>query len=331
MNRIIDEVKIFVKGGHGGKGCESHIRRSDRKLLPTGGDGGAGGSVILRADPNVASLKSFLYQKHFSADSGSPGGSNKKRGKKGEDLLISVPCGTTVYKKEKHFLVRDLVHAGEEVMVMAGGRGGTGNAGGKEAQPGEAGESGEVTLTFKIPAEVFIVGLPNSGKSKFLNRISHSHSKEESYPFSTLQPVLGTHETEDFEQIRFCELPGLYRDSIRGRGAGVDFLKHLDRAQLVLLMIDPVNDFASSLEEAQEVLLDLLNRYQASFLGLPRVVVVNKMDLAEARERMKKEKFHPRDPLFLISAETGEGIEPLMAYVVQSVRRLKTGKEAPNA
>lgn len=321
MNRIVDEVTIFVKGGDGGKGCDSHIRRSDRKLLPTGGDGGSGGNVIMRADRNITSLKPFLYQKHFVAESGAPGGSNRKKGKKGNDLLVRVPCGTMVYRKEKHFLIRDLVHPGEEVILVAGGRGGTGNAGGKQAQLGAEGESAEITLSLKIPAEVFIVGLPNSGKSKFLNRISHSHSKEEPYPFSTREPVLGTYETENFDQIRICELPGLYRDSIYGRGAGVDFLKHLERAELLLLMVDPVSGFASSLEEACGLLLDLLNRYQTSFLEIPRVVVVNKMDLMEARERVEREKFRFPDPIFLISAQTGEGIEPLMTYVVQKVRR----------
>lgn len=320
MEKILDEVTIFVKAGNGGKGCDSHIRISEKKFMPTGGEGGKGGSVILRADENVTNLKGFLYKKHLAAESGEMGGSNKKKGRKGHDLMISVPCGTMIYDREKQFLIRDLVHSGDEVIVLEGGRGGNGNAGGKEAQPGEKGGELQITLRLKIPAEVFLVGLPNTGKSKFLNRITGSHAKEESYPFSTKHLELGTYETSDFGQIHLCELPAVYRESSQGRGVGVDFLKHLDRAKLILLMLEPLNRFASTLQEGYETLLEVLSHYQESFLEIPRAVVVNKMDLAEARERFDKEKFHPSCPLFLISTQTGEGVAALMQYVAQTVR-----------
>lgn len=320
MNRIIDEVTIFVKAGDGGKGCESRIRISEKKFIPTGGEGGPGGNVILRTDSNVASLKGFLYQRHFAAESGGPGGSNHKKGKKGRDLVISVPCGTSIFSKEKHFLIRDLVQQREEVILLKGGRGGAGNEGKKEARPGEKGESLEIALSLKIPAEVFLVGLPNVGKSKFLNRLTHAHVKEGSYPFSTKSLKLGAYETADFEQIRICELPALYRESHQGRGAGVDFLKHLDRARLIVLMLDPLNSFASSLQAGYELLLEVLGHYQKYFLEIPRVVVVNKMDLAKSRAEVEEQKFRPPDPLFLISVETGEGIDPLMRCVTQKLK-----------
>jgi len=320
MAKIIDEVTISVKAGDGGKGCESRMHVSEKKFIPTGGEGGRGGNVRMRADSNVTTLKGFLYQRHFAAESGTPGGSNRKKGRKGEDLTISVPPGTAIWLKGKRFLIRDLLRDGEEVVLMEGGRGGAGNEGGKQAQPGEPGQSAELILSWKIPADVFFVGLPSSGKSKLLNRLTHANTKEGTYPFTTQQPELGVYETPDFEQVRLCELPGLYRESPEGHGVGIDFLKHLERARILLLMLDPLSEFSSSLGEGYEILSLVLERYQPSFLKIPHAVVVNKMDLAEARERVEKEKFRASGPLFLISAETGEGVEALMQYVTQTLK-----------
>ena len=321
MAKIIDEVIISVKAGNGGKGCDSRTHVSEKKFIPTGGEGGRGGNLILRADSNVASLKSFLYQRCFEAESGGPGGSNHKRGRKGKDLVISVPCGTSIFLKEKNFLIRDLVRSGEEVVFLEGGQGGVGNEGRKAAQPGAVGQSVEVTLSLKIPADIFLVGLPNSGKSRLLSRLTHSKAKGESYPFSTKDPELGIYETPEFEQVRLCELPGIYRESMEGRGVGVGFLKHLERAGILLLMLDPLSAFASSLQEGHQILLEVLKTFQPSLLEIPRAVAVNKMDVKDARERMEKEKFRPAEPIFLISAETGEGVEALMRYLTQALQR----------
>ncbi len=321
MAKIIDEVTILVKAGSGGKGCDSRVRLTEKKFLQTGGEGGKGGSVRMRADANVTTLKNFLYQKHYSAESGVAGGSNHKKGRKGEDLTIPVPPGTAVILKEKNFLIRDLVQNGDEVVVVEGGRGGIGNEGGKEARSGELGQSAEIILSWKLPADVFLVGLPNSGKSRLLNRLTHANTKEGTYPFTTKQPELGVYETGDFEQIRLCELPGVYRESPQGHGAGIDFLKHLERARMILLLLDPLSAFATSLEEGHEILLKIFETYNASFLKIPLAVVVNKMNLPEARKRVEKEKFRPAaNPLFLISAETGEGIDALMQYVTQTLK-----------
>lgn len=319
MERIVDEVSVIVKAGNGGKGCNSRLHLSEKKFLRTGGEGGKGGSVSMRADTNVKSLKHFLYQRRFEAESGGPGGSNHKRGRKGKNLTLCVPPGTSIFRKERRLLIRDLVNAGEEVVVVEGGRGGAGNEGRKEAEPGEVGETVEILLTWKIPAEVFLVGLPSVGKSKLLNRLTHAHSKEGSYPFTTKQPELGVYETPDFSQIRLCELPALYRESPHGRGVGVEHLKHLARARIILLMLDPLNSFCSSLAEGYGVLLEVLGGYERSLLEISRVLVVNKMDLPEARETVEKSGFRPSEPLFLISAQSGEGVEALMHYITQKV------------
>lgn len=320
MEKIIDEVTVSIKSGAGGKGCESHLRLSFRKMMPTGGEGGRGGSILMRADANLSSLQYFLYKRHFAAQPGGPGGNNHKRGKQGEDLVIRVPCGTSIIAKEKNFLIRDLVHDGEEVVLLEGGRGGGGNEGKKEAQPGEPAKSLDIVLSWKIPADVFLLGLPSSGKSKLLNRLTHAKAKVGDYPFTTKQPELGIYETGDYRQLRLCELPGVYRESFEGRGAGINFLKHLSRAKLNLLILDPLNHFAGSLKESLELLKEILERYDPGFLKLPRAVVVNKMDVPEAREKMTRRPFQPEEPLFLVSAETGEGLQPLMRYVEQITR-----------
>lgn len=322
MARIIDEVTVTVKAGNGGKGCESNIRLSNYKFLPTGGEGGRGGSVIMRADSNVSTLRQFIFNKRFFAEAGEPGGSSRKKGRKGNDLTISVPPGTAVFRKDKRLLVRDLVGAGDEVLLAEGGKGGMGNEGGKDAQPGETKDPIELILTWKIPAEVFIVGLPNAGKSKLLNRLARTHAKEESYPFTTKNPELGVYPTSDFLQVHLCELPALYKESVHGRGVGIDFLKHLSRAKLLFLILDPLNAFATTLAEGHQILLEVLEAYDKSFLEIPRVVIVNKMDLPEVRKKIEEENFHPVEPIFLISAQTGEGIEALMRYAVQKVKEV---------
>lgn len=322
MARIIDEVTITVKAGNGGKGCESNIRLSNYKFLPTGGEGGRGGSVIMRADSNVSTLRPFQFNKRFFAQAGEAGGSSRKKGRKGNDLMISVPPGTAVFHKDKRFLVRDLIHAGDEVLLAEGGRGGMGNEGGKEAQPGEIREPFELLLSWKIPAEVFILGLPSAGKSKLLNRLARTHAKEESYPFTTKNPEIGVYETSDFLQVHLCELPALYKESIHGRGAGMDFLKHLSRAKMLLILLEPNNAFAPTLAGGYQTLLGVLEAYDKSYLEIPRVIVVNKMDLPEARKKIEEENFHPSEPLFLISAQTGEGTGALMRYVVQKVKEV---------
>ena len=323
MQRIIDEVTIKVKAGDGGKGCDSRIRLSDHRFIPNGGEGGKGGGILMRADSNVTTLRQFIYQRHFVAGLGGAGGNNHKKGRKGDDLTISVPPGTSIYRKDKPLLIRDLVQSGDQVVLVEGGKGGIGSEGGRIAEPGERGEALEIILSWKIPAEVFLVGLPSAGKSKLLNRLTRAHAKEEAYPFSTQHPELGVYETPDFTQVHLCELPGLYRESVHGRGAGVDFLKHLTRARIILFMLDPLNTFAPTLEEGYEVLLEVLASSDKSFLEIPRAVAVNKMDLPEARQKVEKEKFQPPAPLFLISAETGEGVEALMRYVVQKIGEVR--------
>ncbi|HXV27858.1 MAG TPA: GTPase [bacterium] len=312
---FIDKIHTRVQAGRGGNGCESYFRRTDKKQVPDGGDGGRGGSVIFRADTNAPSLRSFRYQQHIMAESGGHGGSSRKRGKNGKDLEVLVPLGTRLYDAKRNFLIRDLVKEGDEVLVLEGGRGGTGNAGGKRATRGEKGEALELELTFRIMADVFFVGIPNSGKSTLLNSLTGTRLGEKDYPFSTRTPEIGVHALPDYEHVTLCELPSLYGASHEGRGMGSDFLKHLEKAKLILHVLDPVSKFSSSLTEGLGILRKEMEAFDPVFLQIPFAVVVNKMDLPEAAQKVKEEKFEPGAPCFFISALTGEGMPALEEFL----------------
>jgi GTP-binding protein len=214
-------------------------------------------------------------------------------------------------------LIRDLHKAGDEVVVLKGGRPGIGNHGRKEATPGEKGSSLELELTSQIQADIFLIGLPNSGKSTLMSRLTHSQASESTYPFATRSPELGVYSISDYEHLTLCELPSLYRASHEGRGRGTDFLKHLEGAKFILFMLDPFSKFAQTLNEGWEVLRSELKAYRESYLDIPCAVIVNKMDLAGAKEKVTGEDFPSRlqVPCFLISAKTGGGMDELTSFL----------------
>jgi len=322
---FIDRVHLMVQAGSGGNGCDSLYRRTDKKTVPNGGDGGHGGSVIFRADRNAPSIGNFRFKQHLIAESGAHGGSNKKRGRNGKDLVILVPFGTRLYDRAKHLAIRDLTQESEEVVVLQGGRGGVGNLGGKQATQGERGPSLDLELTLRIAADVFLIGLPNSGKSCFMNALTRAHVKEESYPFATREPQIGVYPISDFESLTLCELPSIYEASHEGRGLGTDFLRHLENAKLVLFILDPVSKFSTSLTEGLATLKKQIETFDKSLLAAPAAVVINKMDLPEARERVKNEPFDPGMPCFKISALTGEGLPALTEFLKQKLNLVSHG------
>ncbi len=301
----------MIQAGDGGNGCDSHYRRTDRKLVPNGGDGGTGGKVIFRVNNNASGLESFRMRQYMIAESGGHGGSTKKRGRNGTDLVILVRPGTKIIDRARNFVIRELLRAGEEMVVLEGGRAGFGNQGGKEATSGEKGATMDVELSLRIGAEIFFVGLPNAGKSKLLNALTGAHLKEESYPFTTRGPEMAVLMDEIEEPVTLCELPSLYGASHEGRGMGLDFLKHLEGARGVVYVLEPVSEFSASLKEGMKTLETQIQFYNKQFLELPRLVIVNKMDLEESRKKAKAEKFDPGVPVLYVSAENGEGIEAL--------------------
>lgn len=316
---FIDRIHLLVQAGHGGHGCESYFRRTDKKVVPHGGDGGKGGRVVFRADVNAPGLGSFRYRQHLIAEAGGHGGSSRKRGKNGEDLIVTVPPGTRIYDRTRNFLIRRLIHNGEEVIVVEGGKGGLGNDGGKTATKGERGKSLDLELDIRIAADVFLAGLPNSGKTKLLNRLAQTHFKEEDYPFATRTPEVAVWNLPDEKgsdpKLILCELPSLYRASHEGRGRGADFLKHLEDGKCILFILDPVSKFSDSLKDGLEILKNEIEIHEKNFLNIPYAIVVNKMDLPEAKEKIKQENFKPKAPVFFVSALSGAGIEELSAYL----------------
>lgn len=307
---FVDSAKIKIKSGNGGKGCESFFRRTDKKTVPNGGNGGDGGDVVFEADRNVSSLQFFSFRPVFEAKKGEGGSSNQKSGRKAENLILKVPCGTSIYNAANNFLVRDLIGHGDQVVALKGGRGGIGNDRVRLATQGKPGEEMDVLLDYTLVADIFLVGTPNSGKSSLLRVITGSKVKSESYPFSTKMPQLGTYESEKYDRLTICELPSLERGSYQGKGLGNHFLKHLRRARLIFFVLEPDSDFASDLKEQKEILEEEINHFDESFSQIPRFYVINKVDLNTDPKSSKKKIFGSYT--FYVSSVTGERIHHLM-------------------
>lgn len=312
---FIDHIHLTVQSGSGGNGCESYAHRNDRKHVPDGGDGGPGGDVIFRADHNAPPLSSFRFRQRLMAEGGGHGGSNRKRGKRGKDLLVLVPVGTRLEDRDKGVVIRHLLHQGDEVILIKGGKPGVGNLGGKTVSLGEKGEIIELELHLQLQADVFLVGLPNSGKSSLISALTRSHAKPESYPFSTRTPEVGMYLVSDYERIKFCELPSIYAGSHEGKGVGNQFVRHLESAKLICYVLDPVSAFAASLKEGLAILQDQLSRVQGELTSCNSVVLVNKMDLDASKKATAEENFRPAFPVFFVSAESGQGLEEFRTFL----------------
>jgi len=321
---FIDTATITVQGGQGGRGCASFYKtRYNRHGSPDGGNGGKGGDVIIQADHNLATLCDYIYQSHYDAGAGANGSSANKHGKRGEDVVLRVPVGTVVRTEDGEVLA-DLCADGQRMTAARGGSGGFGNVHFKSstnrspryAEPGQPGERRTLVLELKIMADVGLVGFPNAGKSTLISAITRAHSKIASYPFTTLQPVLGLLELPDFTTAVIADIPGIVSGAHRNVGLGHDFLKHIERCTMLLLLLDmagvdqrdPCGDYL--------VLLDELQAYSAELAARPRVVIANKMDLPEAQEHLRN--FSARFPdvrVLPISARDGIGLDHVVAAI----------------
>jgi GTPase len=323
---FLDEVRIVVRAGAGGDGAatfrrEAHVPRGG----PDGGDGGRGGSVYLRVDVGQTTLRDFRYKHHFSATPGGRGERSKRHGKAGDDLRLPVPPGTAVLDAETGALLADLVAVGQEVMVAKGGRGGLGNVhfatathqAPKHAQKGEPGDERTIRLELRLIADVGLVGLPNAGKSTLLAGLTAARPKIASYPFTTLEPNLGVMDLgmEDGRRPTIADVPGLIEGASSGAGLGHAFLRHVERTRILLHIVD---GSARDPGWDHDVIRDELGAHDPALLTRPILVVFNKLDLPEAREAWPAFRAAMEDggiPALAISAETGEGLDPLRAAV----------------
>ena len=333
--KFIDEVKIRVIAGDGGRGCVSFRRE---KFVPrggpSGGNGGNGGDVVAVADPQLTTLLDLRYQKLYKAARGQHGMGSDCHGRRGDDRVIKVPVGTMIRDAATGELIGDLQAGGDRVVVATGGRGGKGNAhfvsstnrSPRFAQPGEAGQERELDIELRLLADVGIIGMPNAGKSTLISVISSVRPKIADYPFTTLVPNLGVVGYGDGKSFVVADIPGLIEGAHEGHGLGHKFLRHVTRTSLLIHLID------GSRIDAEDPLKNwrTVNRELALFdpaLGeKPQIVVVNKIDLTEARERAKalaKELPKRYRPLHLISAATTEGVQALVQTVGGKIDALK--------
>jgi GTP-binding protein len=333
MSGFVDEAGLHVKGGDGGAGAvsfrrEAHVPRGG----PDGGDGGRGGDVWLTADRDTASLLAFKDHPHRRATSGGHGSGKGRHGAGGEDLVVPVPEGTVVRAPDGE-VVADLVAAGDRWLAARGGRGGKGNArflnnfrrAPSFAEQGELGEERWLKLELKLMADVALVGFPNAGKSTLISTISAARPRVAGYPFTTLEPHLGVVRWRDTEFV-VADIPGLIEGASEGRGLGHRFLRHVERARALCLLVDlgAPDAGGESPSEQLRVLLDELGRYQPGLLDRPRLVVGTKADLADAAD------VDPDLGLDLaISAVTHRGVDELLARLAGVVAEARESLPAP--
>jgi GTP-binding protein len=331
MSQFVDECNLHVKGGDGGAGAVSFRREPYvARGGPDGGDGGKGGDVWLVADRNVASLLAFQDHPHRRATSGTHGSGKRRHGAAGRDLMVPVPEGTVVKELDGR-VIADLVHAGDRFLAGEGGRGGRGNArflsnrrrAPSFAEQGETGEERWLRLELKLLADVALVGFPNVGKSTLISRISAARPKIADYPFTTLEPNLGVVVMDDGFEMVVADVPGLIEGAHEGKGLGHQFLRHIERARVLCILVDLAPDTGLPPPEEQvRTLLDELGRYQPELLERGRVVVGSRADLA-VDDRS--------DGFGRVSAVTGEGLRPLVGRLADLVREARAGEPEPGA
>lgn len=323
-----DEAEITVTAGNGGNGSASFRREKFiAKGGPDGGNGGDGGSIILQADININTLVNFVSKKHFKAGSGSQGLGQNKYGRHGEDLILKMPVGTSVYKKESGKLIVDLTEHNQQFVVSKGGLGGKGNANFTTsirrspdfAELGEPGEEKEIRLELKLIADVALIGYPSVGKSTLISRISNARPKIADYPFTTLIPNLGVVKVDNTDFV-VADIPGLIEGAHEGKGLGIEFLKHIERTKFLVHLLDITREDLRG--EYSKINIELKS-FSRELAKKSQILVINKVDstipeiIKEVSKEFKKEK-----PLF-ISSVTGEGIDQFLYRVKDELLKIR--------
>lgn len=321
---FVDRVRISLRAGNGGAGVVSFVRTKGKpKGKPVGGNGGAGGSVILRADSSVSTLLRYSRNPHSSAGNGTHGEGDRRHGRNGEDLVLPVPLGTVV-TDDSGEIIADLVEDGQEVEAVRGGRGGLGNAAfvgpsnraPAVAEQGEYGREEWFTLELKMLADAALIGFPNAGKSTFISKVSAAKPKIADYPFTTLEPNLGVVALDGREFV-LADIPGLIEGAAEGKGLGHEFLRHTERARALIFLLDPAETQSQTPAEQLKILTKEISEYSPELAGRPHLVLINKADLGVIEDI---------DAISL-SAMTGDGVNDALHAIADLIDQAE--RDAP--
>lgn len=332
--KFVDYVTITIRSGKGGAGSTSFRREKYvPRGGPDGGDGGRGGSVIIRGDKQLYTLLDLRYNRHHYAENGQSGSGRQRSGKDGEDVILRVPVGTVARNTDTDEVMAEILEHEQEIVLARGGKGGQGNVHFKSStrqapiysQPGLPGEEFNVTLELKLLADVGLVGFPNAGKSTFVSSVSAAKPKIADYPFTTLEPSLGVVSMGDYESFVVADIPGIIEGAHEGKGLGIQFLKHIERNAILLFLIpstseDIAGEYATLMEE--------LNAFSAPLLKKPRFLGISKVDLVPSHEREQiladvRASVDDDVPVFAISSVARIGLKELLHSLWDQVSSLK--------
>jgi len=322
--KFLDQIKIHVKAGNGGDGSPSFRREKFIEFGgPDGGDGGKGGSVILKSERNLNTLIDYRYQQHHKAKRGENGMGQNRTGKSGEDLILKVPIGTQVFEEDNKTLIYDFTKPGEKFIAAAGGKGGLGNTRFKSSTnraprkftKGTSGEEFRIWLQLKTIADIGIIGLPNAGKSSLLASITNANPKIANYQFTTLNPNLGVASYDD-KEVTIADIPGLIEGAHEGTGLGIQFLKHIERCKSLLHLIDITNN---DLEKSYNEVKNEIKNYSSDLLKKKELIVLNKIDLVDEKivnEIIEKFSKKIKGEILTLSTLNKESVSKIKAKLI---------------
>jgi GTP-binding protein len=336
--QFVDCVSVHIRAGRGGSGSgsfrrEAHVERGG----PDGGDGGRGGHVIFRGDTNEDSLIRLYYSPMLFADPGGPGRGQQMHGRNGADLIVNVPRGTSVFNEETGALCFDITDEGQEVIIARGGSGGMGNIHWKtsthqaptEFTPGLDGEEFRIRLELKVIADLGLVGFPNAGKSSLLAALSDARPKIGSYPFTTLNPIIGAVQFEDFSQVSLADVPGIVEGAHEGVGLGLEFLRHLARAKALIFIVDTAGVDGRNPWDDYRALRREIRLFDPALLKRPILLVANKMDLPEAEANLDRLNRSARRQAIPVSIADGNGLTELRDRIKKLIKPVAPGSAVP--
>ena len=321
--KFIDHTTLSVKAGNGGMGCIAFLREKFRpKGGPCGGDGGHGGNIIFKVNPQLGTLQDITLKHHYFAENGANGSGKNRHGKNGKNIIIKIPPGTIIKDAETEQVLKDLTKAKESYVVAKGGNGGFGNARFKSkrqtapriANDGQLGEKLNIELELKVLADVGLVGFPNVGKSTFISKVSNARPKIADYPFTTLVPNLGIVKYGDYQSFVMADIPGLIHGASDGKGLGSQFLRHIERTKVLVYLVECI---AEEIQENFKTLQKELNKHNPELIERPSLLLLTKSDLI-LDEPGKIKKISKNIPIIQISSVTGENINE----AVQSIAKL---------